>query len=51
MENKVIISYILRNFEIEVVDKTPIPVRFNMDFSMTPIGGFWVGLKKRNKTN
>lgn len=51
MESKIIYFYILRYFEIHVVDKTPIPVQLTADFNLTPKGGFWVGLKALKPRN
>lgn len=49
MESKIIFFYILKKFEIVVVDKTPVPIIMDpAGVNLIPIGGLWVGLKLRS---
>lgn len=48
MEAKTGICYLLKKFEIVVVDKTEIPVKLGgSQFQLTSQNGFWLGLKPK----
>lgn len=48
MEAKTIFVHLLSKFELEVVEKTQVPIVITKNsFSMVPEKGFWLGLKKR----
>lgn len=52
LEAKVVIFYLLANFNIITTNKTTIPLKLAKDtFIMHSEGGFWLGLttRKRNK--
>lgn len=48
METKVVMFYLLKYFEIQVIDKTPVPMKLSPQFNLTADGGFWVGLRRRS---
>ncbi|XP_065169105.1 cytochrome P450 9e2-like [Atheta coriaria] len=49
MECKTLIFHILNNFELIVIDKTPIPMKYvKNQFNSAIEGGFWVGYKRRD---
>ncbi|XP_063917767.1 cytochrome P450 9e2-like isoform X1 [Zophobas morio] len=49
LEIKVLFFYLLSKFEIVVTERTEIPVKIcKKSLNMTPDGGLWVALKRRN---
>ncbi|XP_011705721.1 PREDICTED: cytochrome P450 9e2-like [Wasmannia auropunctata] len=48
METKVVIAHLLQKFTLKTTEKTVEPVVFTKrDFILKPVGGFWIGLEKR----
>ncbi|XP_011172811.1 cytochrome P450 9e2-like [Solenopsis invicta] len=48
METKILIAHLLQRFTLKTTEKTVEPVVFNTkEFSLQPVGGFWVSLEKR----
>ncbi|KAL0100771.1 hypothetical protein PUN28_019270 [Cardiocondyla obscurior] len=48
METKILIAHILQKFTIKATEKTIDPIVFDKKvFALQPVGGFWVGLEKR----
>ncbi|XP_012230909.2 cytochrome P450 9e2-like [Linepithema humile] len=48
METKLLIAHLLRKFIIKTTEKTVEPVVFDKkEFTLKPVGGFWIGLEKR----
>ncbi|XP_011869168.1 PREDICTED: cytochrome P450 9e2-like [Vollenhovia emeryi] len=48
METKILIAHLLQKFTLKTVEKTVEPVVFSKtDFTLKPVGGFWLGLEKR----
>lgn len=48
MQTKVLFCLLLRYFEIERVERTPVPVKFTpQQVIMTSADGFWLGVKRR----
>ena len=48
METKILIAHLLHRFYLKCTEKTKIQVEFSKkNFSITPDGGFWIGLEKR----
>ncbi|XP_011707163.1 PREDICTED: cytochrome P450 9e2-like [Wasmannia auropunctata] len=48
MATKILIAHLLQKFTFKTVDKTVEPVVFaRREFSLKPIGGFWISLEKR----
>ncbi|XP_011172813.1 cytochrome P450 9e2-like [Solenopsis invicta] len=50
METKILIAHLLQKFTIKTTEKTIEPIVFDRgEFSLQPVGGFWVSLEKREK--
>ncbi|KAL0107513.1 hypothetical protein PUN28_014675 [Cardiocondyla obscurior] len=48
METKMLLAHLLQKFTLKMVDKTEEPVVFSKkEFTLKPVGGFWIGLEKR----
>ncbi|XP_072748313.1 cytochrome P450 9e2-like [Anoplolepis gracilipes] len=48
METKILVSHLLQKFILKKTAKTVDPVIYNKrEFNLTPDGGFWIGLEKR----
>ncbi|XP_011866849.1 PREDICTED: cytochrome P450 9e2-like [Vollenhovia emeryi] len=48
METKILIAHLLQRFTLRTVEKTVEPVVYSKKaFRLQPIGGFWIGLEKR----
>ncbi|XP_011705712.1 PREDICTED: cytochrome P450 9e2-like [Wasmannia auropunctata] len=48
METKILIAHLLQKFNLKTTDKTVEPVVFTKnEFSLKPVGGFWIRLEKR----
>ncbi|XP_067212814.1 cytochrome P450 9e2-like [Linepithema humile] len=48
METKLLIAHLLRKFILKTTEKTVEPVVFDKkEFTLKPVGGFWIGLEKR----
>ncbi|KAL0126186.1 hypothetical protein PUN28_004960 [Cardiocondyla obscurior] len=48
MEAKILLAHLLQKFTLKTIEKTIEPVVYTKkEFSLTPIGGFWIGLEKR----
>ncbi|XP_034180230.2 cytochrome P450 9e2-like [Osmia lignaria lignaria] len=48
METKILIAHLLHRFYLKCTEKTKIQIEFSKkNFSITPDGGFWIGLEKR----
>ena len=51
METKLVLVYMLSQFNIKPVAKTPKKIKIvQKGFNMTISGGFWMGLETRNDT-
>lgn len=47
LESKLFVFYLLKNFEIVTIEKTPNPLVFDKNYvNWTVKGGMWLGLKK-----
>jgi hypothetical protein len=48
METKLALVYLLSQFNLKVVPKTPVPIKIiQKGFNISIDGGFWLGLEKR----
>ncbi|XP_024886574.1 cytochrome P450 9e2-like [Temnothorax curvispinosus] len=48
METKILIAHLLQKFTFKTVEKTVEPVVYTKkEFTLQPVGGFWIGLEKR----
>lgn len=47
METKILIANLLQKFTLKTTEKTVEPVIFAKEFTLQPVGGFWIGLEKR----
>jgi len=48
METKILIAHLLQKFTLKTTEKTVEPVIYNKkEFTLQPVGGFWIGLEKR----
>jgi hypothetical protein len=49
METKLALAFLLSQFNLRMVAKTPVPMKIvQKGFNMSIDGGFWLGLEKRN---
>ncbi|KAF2894284.1 hypothetical protein ILUMI_11889 [Ignelater luminosus] len=48
METKLVFFYLLSEFDITVIEKTQIPIKFSKKLQLAPEKGFWLGLKQRS---
>ncbi|XP_071571152.1 cytochrome P450 9e2-like [Temnothorax nylanderi] len=48
MEAKILIAHLLQKFILKTTEKTVEPIVYTKkEFSLQPVGGFWIGLEKR----
>ncbi|XP_011869163.1 PREDICTED: cytochrome P450 9e2-like [Vollenhovia emeryi] len=48
METKILIAHLLQRFTLKTVEKTVEPVVYcKTEFFLKPVGGFWIGMEKR----
>ncbi|XP_012059255.1 PREDICTED: cytochrome P450 9e2-like [Atta cephalotes] len=48
METKILIAHLLLKFTLKITKKTIEPIVFDKrEFTLQPVGGFWIGLEKR----
>jgi len=48
METKILLAHLLQKFTLKTVEKTVEPVIYTKrEFTLLPVGGFWIGLEKR----
>ncbi|XP_011865323.1 PREDICTED: cytochrome P450 9e2-like [Vollenhovia emeryi] len=48
METKILIAHLLQKFTLKTTKKTVEPIVFGpREFALQPVGGFWIGLEKR----
>ncbi|XP_039306889.1 cytochrome P450 9e2-like [Solenopsis invicta] len=48
METKILIAHLLQKFTVKTTEKTVEPIVFSKkEFTLQPVGGFWVALEKR----
>ncbi|XP_012543609.1 cytochrome P450 9e2 [Monomorium pharaonis] len=48
METKILIVNLLQKFTLKTIEKTVEPIVFSKkEFTLQPVGGFWIGLEKR----
>ncbi|XP_012537312.1 cytochrome P450 9e2 [Monomorium pharaonis] len=47
MEAKILIALLLQQFTLKTTEKTIEPIVYNKEFTLQPVGGFWINLEKR----
>ncbi|XP_071648745.1 cytochrome P450 9e2-like isoform X3 [Temnothorax longispinosus] len=48
MEAKILITHLLQKFTVKTTEKTVEPIVYTKkEFALQPVGGFWIGLEKR----
>ncbi|XP_071648923.1 cytochrome P450 9e2-like [Temnothorax longispinosus] len=48
METKILIAHLLQKFTLKTTEKTVEPIVYaKKEFALQPVGGFWIGLEKR----
>ncbi|XP_011172814.2 cytochrome P450 9e2-like [Solenopsis invicta] len=50
METKILIAHLLQKFTLKTMEKTVEPIVYDKnEFTLQPVGGFWISLEKREK--